>query len=179
MKQIYAILEPGSRRVMYVGASQDARGRVRDHWGHRRAAGRTPVRDWLRQLNADGVLSGPPEYYVFEEVPDSLANEAEQYYTEILRQINPELLNIIDGRKPRAVTLKRISDALTGRFSGRSYPTNTFPHGEDTPQHKLTEQKVKEIRLSAEPTRALAKKYGVSQSMITYVKNRKSWKHVE
>lgn len=50
--------------------------------------------------------------------------------------------------------------------------------GESSAQSRLTEQDVRDIRMSTETERALAARYGVSQVAIHYVKTRKTWKHV-
>lgn len=56
------------------------------------------------------------------------------------------------------------------------------PKGEDHPNAKLTEDDVKEIRqlyATGEHTQiALADRFGVSDVMISYIVNRKSWKHI-
>jgi HNH endonuclease len=55
--------------------------------------------------------------------------------------------------------------------------------GEEQHLHKLTDEDVREIRQAYQPgvvrLRDLAEKYGVSESVISVVKDRKSWKHVE
>lgn len=44
---------------------------------------------------------------------------------------------------------------------------------------KLTEEKVREIRLSPESPTALAERYGVSRVMIHRVRSRRAWGHVD
>jgi hypothetical protein len=51
-------------------------------------------------------------------------------------------------------------------------------HGVAMPGAKLTEADVRAIRASAESQRTLAKRYGVSQPAIGYIRIRKTWKHV-
>lgn len=58
--------------------------------------------------------------------------------------------------------------------------TNTS--GERASLAKLCKKSVREIRtrlLSGEKQRSLATEFGVSQSVISFVKNHKTWKHVE
>jgi DNA invertase Pin-like site-specific DNA recombinase len=53
--------------------------------------------------------------------------------------------------------------------------------GEDVANSKLTTEKVRELRVLAESgwkTRALARRYGVSDDTIRLVKARKRWAHV-
>jgi hypothetical protein len=109
VKQIYALLGGEPRKIVYVGCANDAVERVKSHWSQRNSIGRQPVKDWLC------TLAEPPAYHVFEDVPDELGHAAEQYYTEIMRQINPDLLNVLDGRKMLAVTRERISLGQVGK----------------------------------------------------------------
>lgn len=51
--------------------------------------------------------------------------------------------------------------------------------GERRAKGKLTAANVKEIRSSTASQRILAKQYGVHNSIISLVVNRKSWKHVQ
>lgn len=46
-------------------------------------------------------------------------------------------------------------------------------------RNKLTEAQVLEIRASTEPQRRIAKRYGVSQPLITFIKTRRLWKELE
>lgn len=50
--------------------------------------------------------------------------------------------------------------------------------GERRREAKLSDEAVREIRASGERQRVLANKYGVHQSIISEVKNRKRWAHV-
>lgn len=62
-----------------------------------------------------------------------------------------------------------------GKKRGRRGPRKV---GSDHGRALVNEQNVIAIRKSNEPTEALAKKYGVSQSTITAIKLRYNWKHV-
>ena len=50
--------------------------------------------------------------------------------------------------------------------------------GETRPLAKLTTAAVREIRASGEPRKVLARRYGVSGTTITQVRQRKVWSHV-
>lgn len=54
--------------------------------------------------------------------------------------------------------------------------------GESNPRAKLTAEQVREIRRKAVETGmtqdTLGRIYGVTRSMINYIVNRKSWKHI-
>lgn len=50
--------------------------------------------------------------------------------------------------------------------------------GVDHPRAKLTEEQVREIRASHSSQTSLARSYGVSQSLVWAIRNRKVWQHV-
>lgn len=52
-------------------------------------------------------------------------------------------------------------------------------HGERHHKAKLTDGAVREIRRRSQSTRRLAAEFGVSASVISEIKNRKAWAHVE
>lgn len=108
MKQIYALLGEKPPKIVYVGVAKSAEIRRNGHWRTRNSTYRSPVKDWLCNL------AEPPEFYVLEDVKDEVAFAAEQYYTEIMRQINPDLLNVLDGCKKREITRQKISTSLQG-----------------------------------------------------------------
>jgi hypothetical protein len=51
-------------------------------------------------------------------------------------------------------------------------------YGEKAWNSKLTDEDVKSIRQDNRTQREIAKSYGVSNAIICYAKNRKTWKHV-
>ena len=55
----------------------------------------------------------------------------------------------------------------------------TQNEGETSPNAKLTEDAVRAIRLDKRTSRAIASDYGISQVAVVFIKNRKTWKHVE
>ena len=56
---------------------------------------------------------------------------------------------------------------------------HTGAKGIKQPTAKLTDEKVREIRLKLKNQPYLAKKFRVSQSLISMVQNRQVWKHVQ
>ena len=50
--------------------------------------------------------------------------------------------------------------------------------GMRTAKAKLTETEVKEIRKTAGTNQHIADAYGIAPSTVSYIKNRKSWKHI-
>jgi hypothetical protein len=51
------------------------------------------------------------------------------------------------------------------------------PHGEATWCAKLTSEQAREIRASKEKLRELAQRYGVSETVISGIRNGYRWKH--
>jgi hypothetical protein len=119
VKQIYALLDGEPRSVVYVGCTNDIVKRIKSHWRQRNSTYRSPVKNWLCNL------AEPPEYYVFEEVADDISHAAEQYYIEIIRQVNPQLLNVLDGQKKRWETRDKISKSLAGVGVGKIVSAET------------------------------------------------------
>ena len=56
---------------------------------------------------------------------------------------------------------------------------STSRKGDAHPGAKLTDEAVREIRSSDELGKALAERYGVSPSLITLIRKRKAWTHIE
>lgn len=51
--------------------------------------------------------------------------------------------------------------------------------GESHHSHKLTDSAVRHIRSSSESGRSLAATYGVSESLVSLVRRRKAWTHID
>lgn len=52
------------------------------------------------------------------------------------------------------------------------------PRGIKNKQHKLTTRQVKEIRQSCEVQRIIAKRFGVSRSLVSMIRNRVIWRYL-
>ena len=71
-----------------------------------------------------------------------------------------------------------MQDALNkGKLFWKGQKRN-FPKGSNHKQAKLTESDVKEIRESTEPGINLAKRYGVSNNVISRIRLHKIWRHI-
>lgn len=176
VKQIYALLGGEPRKVVYVGVAKSAEARRNSHWSQRNSVGRNPVKDWLCNL------AEPPEYHVFEDVEDDIAFDAEQYYTEIMRQVNSDLLNVLDGYKKREVTRRKIAKALLGRPLSLEHIKSISESlsGEKHPGHKLNEAAVIYIKQHPDtPRKELALRFNVSEMTIRNVRSRIYWRHIE
>lgn len=58
---------------------------------------------------------------------------------------------------------------------GRAKPAK----GENAGNAKLTDQDVREIRLSTDTHRKIAEQFGIAHSGVTRIKNRKIWAHIQ
>lgn len=63
-------------------------------------------------------------------------------------------------------------------YGDAGYDDAARSRGEDHGNSKLTEEQVREIRKSTATQRELARIYGVNQSNISYIRQRKTWKQV-
>lgn len=119
MKQIYGLIGDEPHRVVYVGCATDAKKRVNSHWKQRNSKYRNLVKNWLL------TLAEPPDFYVFEEVPDDLANDAEEYYTKVIREMGIKLLNVLDGRAWRDEPRQSLSMSMKGMGVGKKSSPET------------------------------------------------------
>jgi hypothetical protein len=140
MKTIYALLQPATRQIRYVGSTSDMTQRMRVHWTSRFVK-TSHVANWIRSL------SEPPDYHVLQTVKDEVGLKAEDYWIDLLRQVpSVDLLNMkrsIDVRQtPRPRSIKKW----------------------------FTEDQLEEIRNAAGSQIEIAKRYGVSHMTISRIK---------
>ena len=74
-----------------------------------------------------------------------------------------------------ATHLENMLDAAQRGRMGRNHQ----PAGEDSPNAKLNEEKVRIILSSDDMGITLAERFGVSPTLISYIRKRKGWKHVK
>lgn len=89
MTFIYALCEPGTRTVRYIGKANDPKRRMRSHL-HTTIKKNTPLGAWLRS----GVR---PELVVLREIPCGDWEMAEERYIRLARGCGMNLLNVGDG----------------------------------------------------------------------------------
>ncbi len=82
---------------------------------------------------------------------------------------NPRCIN------PKHLFIGTNADNVADKLAKGRQPRH---HGELNPKARLTEQDVIDIRASQEMGIALAAKYGVTPTQISYIRHRKSWGHV-
>lgn len=68
--------------------------------------------------------------------------------------------------------------ALENAQDRNSRDRNNPPVGERSGTAKLTEDQIQEIRSSTTGQQALADRFGINQSQVSRIKNRKRWSHV-
>jgi hypothetical protein len=103
---VYALIDPGTEKIRYVGSTTDDVGhRVRLHWINRYRK-TSPVALWLQSLNDQ------PKYVVLNKVFVELRLNVEDYYIKVFSQ-SPgiELLNVRKAKKPpRNKRLTKLSE---------------------------------------------------------------------
>lgn len=109
---IYALCEPGTRTVRYIGKSNNPVRRLKLHLSDSRKK-ENPLGDWLRLLG--GAV---PNLVVLREVPTEKWQESEKRYICLARGLGMSLTNSNDGgggvSKHSEKTCEKISASLRG-----------------------------------------------------------------
>lgn len=109
---IYALCEPGTRTVRYIGKTDKPKARIRQHCLERSSKRKTHLGCWLRSLRSCGKK---PEMVVLREVPYDQWELAEERYIRLARGCGMRLVNETDGGNGVTMTpemRKKISDTL-------------------------------------------------------------------
>jgi hypothetical protein len=160
--EIYWLIDPETRKPRYVGSAASTVKRIRSHWYQRNSKYRSPVKDWLQSLVE------PPEFEVVDTVLDEQRLAAEAYWTKMLRETRagPDLLNVLDGRKMRSGTRKKIGAAFSGKTLTESHRRKISISRQNVIL-KLSSSDIEAIRASSlRPYRLIAEQYGVDPSTI-------------
>lgn len=88
---IYALCEPNSRTVRYIGKANDPKRRFQGHL-HKSVKFNTYLGRWLRSLNGE-----KPELVVLREVPIEQWEAAEERYIRLARGLGMRVVNGSDG----------------------------------------------------------------------------------
>lgn len=91
---IYALCDPDTREVRYVGFSSRARIRLYNHICEARHGGTTPKCQWIRSLLERDLR---PELRFVEEVSFNSWKERECYWIEEFRRQGFDLTNVVAG----------------------------------------------------------------------------------
>lgn len=90
--EIYALLDPRSEEIRYVGKSVNPRKRIRSHSQRK---GVNPHKDnWIGTLAEDGL---EPKLLILEIVQGDTWEECERWWIRILRECGEPLTNITEG----------------------------------------------------------------------------------
>lgn len=119
MVYIYALTDPRTGDVRYVGKAANPKLRLRGHLRKQEIQANTHKARWLRTLLADGLL---PSIVVLESVPADGWQEHEQRWIAYYRALGANLTNstsggdgIDKGTKHRPESVAKIRAALIGR----------------------------------------------------------------
>lgn len=132
---IYALVDPSTKQVRYIGKTANPKARYTNHITHSRVAKfrDIPVYKWIRNLEKYGKM---PKMVVLEEVPLMRWESVEQHYIEKYRE-EGNLLNVQDGgmwlngfqgRQHSEESKKKTSQSLKGRIPWNAGKTLSEEH---------------------------------------------------
>jgi len=117
---IYALLDPRTNDIRYVGATNNPYARMHGHLSACRFKPHWPKSQWIAEL---GRLNMRPTFCVLEGTNDNLWEESEQRWIDILSQEGHSLLNKAPGGKKLAPqTKEQISKASLNRIGQKRTP---------------------------------------------------------
>lgn len=120
---IYALCEPGTRTVRYIGRTDDPKRRLKQHLRQSIKKER-PLGTWLRGLGAQ------PEMVILREVPIERWEFAEERFIRIARGCGFHLVNANDGGGGPTTHTPEVCAAMSAARKGVS----TGPRGPHTPE---------------------------------------------
>lgn len=170
MKTIYALLDPDTRRIRYVGATGDPVRRLRNHWSSRLPGRTGRVAEWMR------TLSSKPELHVLQEVKDEVVDEAEKYWINLLTQVpSVDLLNVSDmshgypsGYRTRSAEFR----TKMRKGSKRTYEWNADRTGHRGDiRNRLSVDEINAIKNSTATVKQIASQYGISTTSVYRIKS--------
>lgn len=88
---IYALVDPNTQQIRYIGKSDNPRRRMQDHMDDKRKTHRA---SWLKSLRDKGQK---PILMIIEEVPFDIWQERERYWIAFYREQGLDLTNMADG----------------------------------------------------------------------------------
>jgi len=109
---IYALKEPDTGEIRYIGKAEDVNKRYANHFADRETNHRT---NWIKSLVARGLK---PDLEILDEVPEEYWRQWEVAWIEYFRESGAKLVNGTAGGDgvwdPSGETSRKISRALTG-----------------------------------------------------------------
>lgn len=110
---IYALCEPDTRTIRYIGKADNPEKRLRAHV--KRAEGPTHKNNWLCSILA---ASQSPKLVILREVPQTEWQEWEQRYIQAARCLGMDLTNSTDGgENPPSVKGKKLTPSHRAKIS--------------------------------------------------------------
>lgn len=118
MAEIYALVDPLTREIRYIGKANDARKRFKGHLSEKRR--KTPVYCWISALQEKGFI---PELKILATCEPEEWKEAERNAIAEARKNNSRLLNVADGRdEPYCPTEVRIANGKRAAITRTNTP---------------------------------------------------------
>lgn len=134
---IYALCEPGTRTVRYIGKTGNLKRRLTQHISTK---AKTHLGYWVRSLVARGEK---PTLVVFREVPEEAGAEAEMRYIRLARGCQMNLVNSTDGGEgllnPSPETRQKMRERQLGSVHSEehSFKCGASNRGKHlTPEHR-------------------------------------------
>lgn len=187
---IYALCDPETGEVRYVGRTDDIKRRLAIHLSAARSSGpRTHCANWIRSLLLQGK---EPDVDVLDYVPVDQAHHMEREYIALWRYlIGDRLTNLTDGGdgllnpSPEVRAKMSASAKARGTNAGQALGLDRGRRarfGEKNCNAVLTETEVFAIRHQAEDGwtfQELADEYGVAIGTIAPIVYGTTWRHVD
>lgn len=167
MVSIYALLDPRSQEVRYVGKATHPRRRLSHHLSPRALNLRTLRSSWLKQLLALGLR---PELEILEVVPAGEWVAAERRWIAHYRGLGARLTNMTDGGEGMENPPQETRDKLRAAALGH-VPWNKgkkFPGLLGSPS-QATRDKIRERRKGQKPSAAC------EAAKVAATKGKPSW----
>lgn len=198
---IYALLDPNTKEIRYIGQTHNLKKRLVNHYTPSEFKNKTHKVNWLRTLVKNGQKA---DVIVLEDNLSQLTiDEAEIFWIAYFKFIGANLVNGSIGGE----------GSMRGKF-GKDHPRYGIPHtdafkqnqsirmsgsnspmygvkgpdhprfgkpglkGEKSPRAKLTQHIVDQIRIDYDvikSSRKVAAKYGINQKTVLNIINNKSW----
>ncbi len=111
---IYALIDPNTQQIRYVGKSDNPRRRMQDHMDDKRKTHRA---SWLKSLRDKGQK---PILMILEEVLFDIWQERERYWIAYYREQGIDLTNMADGGEGGYLG-KEIHDRGNAKKTGRKH----------------------------------------------------------
>jgi len=115
---IYALADPCTCEIRYIGKTDDPYGRLKAHFHKNKLSAHSRKNSWLKSLQARGV---EPVMLIFAQADVALWQQAEKYYIRLYRALGCRLTNMTDGGdgvpgcSPGPVTRAKLSAWGKGR----------------------------------------------------------------